>query len=322
MNANRWSHKVTEREKGERIDTLLPQLISSLSRSRAGKLIDDGCVKVNGRAIKRSYRLKVGDGIEVTIPPPESPVPEPEAMPLKIVYEDDYLMVVEKPAGTVVHPGAGHRRKTLVHGLLYHCREISGVGDFTRPGIVHRLDKDTSGLLVVAKKEETHRSLAESFKNRQIEKVYFAIVYGEMAKDEGIIDLPLGRHPRQRVIMSPRSRHPKEAVTEWKVKERLPAATWLEVHLRTGRTHQIRVHLNEAGHPVVGDPTYGRHKEIRRQAESLWKKNRIELPKRQLLHACRLCFLHPVTGVRLELTSPMPSDMVDFYLRLKDTGHV
>lgn len=321
MNPQRWCQEVGEEGKGERIDVFLPHLLPSLSRSRAGRLIDEGWVTVNGLGIKRSYRLRAGDKIEVLIPPPPPPDLEPEAMPLHIIYEDDYLLAVEKPAGIVVHPGAGHRNQTLVHGLLYHCQEIKRVGDESRPGIVHRLDKDTSGLIIVAKTEEIHRSLTDYFKNRQIEKVYLAVVYGEMSKEAGFIDLPLGRHPRERKIMSTRSRHPKEAITEWRVKEKLPHASLLEIFLRTGRTHQIRVHLTEAGHPVVGDPVYGRKREIRRLAEMAWRKNRIVLPRRQLLHAHRLSFVHPVSGQWLELLSPMPADMMEFCRQLKEFGH-
>jgi len=317
-----WCHEVTEVERGERLDLFLSIAIPSLSRSRAGKLIDEGHVIVNGGGAKRSYRLRAGDKIEVTIPPPESPVPHPEPMPLNIVYEDEYLIAVEKPAGVVVHPGAGHRVGTLVHGLLYHCRALSQVGDDARPGIVHRLDKDTSGLLIVAKTEEIHRIFTEYFKNRQIEKVYLALVYGTMPSETGLIDFPIGRHPHSRHIMSIHSRRAREAITEWKVKEKFHFATLLEVFLRTGRTHQIRVHLNAVGHPVVGDPTYGLHKEIRRQAEATWKRRGIELPRRQLLHAHLLRFIHPISGHRMELISPMPSDMSAFCLNIGELSHV
>jgi len=317
-----WQYVVTKNEEGERLDLFLPRLNVSLSRSQGGKLITGGYVTVNGKKVKRGYRLREGDTIHAHLPAPQPPALTPEPMDLSIVYEDDHLIVLNKPAGIVVHPGAGHWEKTLVHGLLHHCENLQTVGDWVRPGIVHRLDKETSGLLVVAKSVEVHRRLTSFFKERKIEKGYLTFVYGDVKGKEGIIDAPIGRHPKERQIMSTQSHKPREAITEWRVKERFQMVTFLQVYLRTGRTHQIRVHLNAIGHPVVGDPIYGRRKGLRNQAESVLKKKQVPLPTRQLLHAFHLKFDHPATGQEMEFTSPMPADMESFYQALKKMHHV
>ncbi len=315
-------YRVMEDEQEERLDVFLPRRDPSLSRSQAGKLIDGGHVTVNERPVKRSYRIRTGDVVQVDFVLEETFVPSPEPVDLRIVYEDDWIIVVNKPAGLVVHPGAGNRQSTLVHGLLYHCEDISAVGDRFRPGIVHRLDKDTSGLIVVAKRPETHRTLASQFKERQVEKIYLAFVYGDVAGERGTIDFPIGRHPRLRQQMSTHAHRMRDAVTEWEVAERFsPLITFLQLYLHTGRTHQIRVHLDAIGHPVVGDPLYGKGKAIRQRVEA-YLKNKVSIPGRQLLHAHILRFIHPGTGQWQEFVAPLPVDMAAFYGELTGLTHV
>jgi len=275
-------------------------------------------VTANGLKIKSSYVLKANDLILVTIPPPEALNLDPERVPFAVVHEDDSLLVLDKPAGVVVHPSPGHSSGTLVHGLLHHCRDLSGIGGVIRPGIVHRLDKDTSGLMVVAKDDRTHEALARQFKEGRIRKEYVTLVHGGPGGARGRIDLPIGRHPkhRKRMDVVPGGR---EAVTLWEVEKRYGSLfSRLRINLLTGRTHQIRVHLSHAGFPVAGDPVYG-YKRL------WWKKQLPEgerlrnLLARQMLHAARLSFSHPGTGAACAFESAIPADMAEVMEMLENT---
>ncbi len=300
-----------------RLDLFLPRQHASLSRSQVRKLLDEGHVLVNNRLVKASHKIKKGDLVEIRVPDPKPSVILPEEMALNILYEDAYLLVLDKPAGLVVHPAAGHHGGTLVNGLLCHCRDLSGIGGVLRPGIVHRLDKDTSGLMVVAKTDFVHRALSDQFRDRQVKKTYQALVYGNVADDKGLINLPIGRHPMERQMMSTKSRRGKEAVTRWEVCERYGIVTLLDVFIETGRTHQIRVHLNAVGHPVVGDPVYGKMKGINNIQDNR-VKGQLKKMHRQALHAKALRFFHPVREVDLEFASPPPSDMADLCAFLRN----
>jgi 23S rRNA pseudouridine1911/1915/1917 synthase len=293
-----------------RIDLYLASNLMELTRSRIQSLIKGGNVKVNNATVKTSYRIKAGDEIELSIPPSSPYLLSPEPLDLSIIYEDPSIIVLDKPPGLVIHPAPGHQSGTLVHGLLHHCNDLSGIGGVLRPGIVHRLDKDTSGLLVVAKNDNAHNFLSSQFKNSKVDKKYIALVHGIPEKSEGMIDLPISRHPvkRKEMAVSPSSKG-KNALTIWKIEETLSDKfTLLSVTIKTGRTHQIRVHMSHTGHPVVGDPVYGFKK-------TWWKKNTgysketVESITRQMLHSKYLGFLHPDTREYVEFNSPMPQDM-------------
>ncbi len=297
--------------KGERLDRFLAAAQTDLSRSRLQGLIRAGRVWVNGRAARPSHRLRGGDRVRVEVPEPEPTALVAEPLPLAIVHEDADLVVLEKPAGLVVHPGAGARRGTLVHALLHRYPGIAAVGGPHRPGIVHRLDKDTSGLLVVARSPRAYRVLVEALRAREVRRTYAALVWGDPRAARGVIETALGRHPRDRKRMAVLARGGKPARTRWRVAERLGLATRLEVQLDTGRTHQIRVHLAHLGHPVVGDAVYGgRGKKLlslRGAERSLALEVLMSLP-RQALHATALELVHPVSGTRLAFGSPLPED--------------
>lgn len=290
-----WEYIISESEKGQRLDQFLSlQKELSLSRSRIKKLIEDEKILLNNQSAKPSHRLKLDDRIKVVVPPPKKLEVRPEPIPLDVVYEDEDLIVVNKPKGMVVHPAPGNYSGTLVNALLYHCGALANLGAPLRPGIVHRLDKDTSGLMVVAKNDFSYQSLARQIKNRTVEKTYVALVHGVMENDQGVIEAGLGRHPVQRKKMSVLSKRTKEALTYYKVLEHFKNYTLVEVKIKTGRTHQIRVHLSYIGYPIVGDPTYG-------------KKG--DAIKGQLLHAKKLAFVHPRTGQRVEFESELPEEM-------------
>jgi len=289
---------ISESEAGQRLDSTLAAL-AGITRSQARRWIDADRVRVNDRACRPSQSLRAGDALGVT--PPEL-VPsklEPEAIALDILYEDEDLIVVDKPAGMVVHPAAGHATGTLVHALLHHCGGLAGIGGVERPGIVHRLDRGTSGVMVAAKCDAAHRHLAEQFHEHAIDRVYCAVVRGAPRADEGRVDRAIGRHPRDRKRMSVRGASPREARTVWRVKRRFPASqrAALEVFPETGRTHQIRVHLASIGLPIVGDTVYGRS---RPRGEELG---------RPALHAAVLGFVHPRSGEVMRFTAPLPSDL-------------
>jgi 23S rRNA pseudouridine1911/1915/1917 synthase len=275
-------------------------------------------VLVDGRTTRPSARLRPGQAVSVLVPAPEPALPRPEDIPLEVLHEDASLLVVNKPAGLVVHPGAGRPGGTLVNALLGRVRDLSGVGGVLRPGIVHRLDRGTSGLLVVAKDDAAHRALVRQFASRAVEKEYLALVLGVPGRATGEIDRPIGRDPVHRQRMSVRAPRGREARTSWRVEERFDGAALLRVRIHTGRTHQIRVHLASIGHPVAGDPLYGgtrtpssRRSEARDILASL---------ERPALHAARLAFTHPATGERREFAAPLPPDLVEVVDRLREAS--
>jgi len=272
-------------------------------------------VLVDGRPTRPSARLRPGQAVSVLVPAPEPALPRPEDIPLEVLHEDASLLVVNKPAGLVVHPGAGRPGGTLVNALLGRVRDLSGVGGVLRPGIVHRLDRGTSGLLVVAKDDAAHRALVRQFSGRAVEKEYLALVLGVPDRASGEVDRPIGRDPVHRQRMSVRAPRGREAHTSWRIEERFDGAALLRVRIHTGRTHQIRVHLASIGHPVAGDALYGgtrtpssRRSEARAVLASL---------ERPALHAARLAFTHPATGERREFAAPLPPDLVDVVDRLR-----
>jgi 23S rRNA pseudouridine1911/1915/1917 synthase len=311
-------------ERRERIDKFLAHQIENSSRSRIEKLIESGLVLVNGAKVKPSYRISPGERIVVKIPKTPRPSIEPEPIPLNIIYEDEYLLVVNKPAGMVTHPGYGNYTGTLVNALLYHCSKLSTVnvkGDEIRPGIVHRIDKDTTGLLVVAKDDETHRHLADQFYHRMVDREYWAIVWGHFKNRRGIIQTELGRSKTDRKRFAV-VQGGKPAITEYEVLEKFEFLSLVRLKLKTGRTHQIRVHLSYVGHPVFGDPTYGG----RRIAWGGVNKKKIvsELLKiipRQALHAKTLGFIHPAKNEFMKFDSELPEDMKKVIDFLRDLNH-
>jgi 23S rRNA pseudouridine1911/1915/1917 synthase len=284
--------RVPESSAGERLDRFLASLDEVGSRGAAERLLQSDRVLVDGRALGKSHRLAGGEEVELEPEAREEPKLAPESMDLRIAYEDEYLLVVDKPAGVVVHPAPGHGTGTLAHGLLVH--DIAG-GDEERPGIVHRLDRDTSGLMVVARSEEAHRQLQRLVRNRELERHYAALVVGRPRSRSGRIEAPIGRDRRDPFKHSLDTHTPRAAVTHFHVAELLPRHALLDVRLETGRTHQIRVHLAAIGLPVAGDPVYGRPQELGL--------------KRQFLHASRLAFEHPFTGDRIDVESPLPDDL-------------
>lgn len=296
-------------EKDQRVDLFLAFRKKDLTRSRVQELIRQRLVKVNGSSTKASYRLKKGDRVELSIPAAQPCVLRPEPVEFSIIYEDASLLVINKPPGLVIHPAPGHATGTLVQGLLSHCTDLSGIGGILRPGIVHRLDKDTSGLVVVAKNDKVHGSLSLQFKSGAIRKRYLALVHGTFPLKEGKIDLPISRHPRRRKEMAVSPSGGKEAVTFWEKVESIGNLfSLLSVRPRTGRTHQIRVHLSHMGHPIVGDPVYGYKK-------SWWGRqfahmgDTVPVVSRQMLHAEKLGFIHPESANYCEFHAPVPADM-------------
>jgi 23S rRNA pseudouridine1911/1915/1917 synthase len=300
---------------GARLDAWLARCLPSLSRARLQALIVEGHVLLNGATTRASTRLRAGQTARVHVPAPAPAVPQPEDIPVVVVHEDAHLLVVNKPAGLVVHPGAGRAGGTLVNALLGHVRDLSGVGGVLRPGIVHRLDKGTSGLLVVAKDDEAHRSLVRQFAGRTVAKEYLALVLGVPSRAEGEVDAPIGRDPVHRQKMSVRAPRGREARSAWRVEERFDGAALLRVRIHTGRTHQIRVHLASIGHPVAGDATYGGAR-TPSSHQSAARDALLSL-ERPALHAARLAFTHPVDGRRLEFEAPLPRDLLDVVARLR-----
>ncbi|WP_310490366.1 RluA family pseudouridine synthase [Chamaesiphon sp. VAR_69_metabat_338] len=288
-----------------RLDLWLTTQLPDFSRSRWQKLIAQGQVQIAGRACTdKQYRVKSGDRVCASIPAPDLLDLVPESIPLDILYEDDQLAIVNKPAGMVVHPSAGHSTGTLVHALLAHC-PLSSIGGVQRPGIVHRLDKDTSGAIAIAKTDLAHQHLQQQLQAKTARREYLGVVYGTPKADSGTIDLPIGRHPvdRQKNAILPIDRGGKTAVTHWQIEERLRSFSLIRFRLETGRTHQIRVHATQMGHPIVGDPVYG----TGRSTATKWRAsaNGVKLPG-QALHARRLQLIHPLTGVSIDITAPIP----------------
>ena len=282
----------------KRLDVFLAEVQADITRSGVKRLIESDCVAVNGAPAKAHYKLKEGDQVTMSVPDPEPLEVRPEAIPLSIVYEDECLIVIDKPPGMVVHPAPGHSGGTLVNALLHHCQDLTGIGGVERPGIVHRLDKDTSGLIAVAKTETCMQSLSRQFKDRDIQKVYLAFAKGTFEKPSGIIDAPIGRHKIHRKKMSTRAPVGREAQTRYEVIQQLDGYAYVRLFPKTGRTHQLRVHLASLGHPILGDSLYG---------GTLGPG----LPRidRQALHAHRLELTHPLSGSSLQLESLLPSDM-------------
>ncbi len=309
-------HLITDPEaSGLRLDVWLARRLPSLSRARLQALIGEGHVLLDGVATRPSERLRPGQTVDVQLPPPVPAEPEPEDIPLTIVHEDAHLLVVDKPAGLVVHPGAGTRTGTLVNALLKHVHDLSGIGGVLRPGIVHRLDRGTSGLLLVAKDDETHRALVRQFSSRSVEKEYLALVHGVPRARKGEIVAAIGRHPVDRKKMAVDPPRGREARSTWQLEETFDGASLLRVRIHTGRTHQIRVHLASIGHPVVGDTTYGgtRTPSSRRAAA----RDALGSLTRPALHAARLGFTHPATGERVDFAAPLPEDIQSILERLR-----
>ena len=294
----------------ERLDIFICERLPDISRSQLKKLIDSGHITLNGEKTKASIKLKGGETINVDLPDPEPAEAHPEDIPLQVVYEDHDIIVVNKAAGMVVHPAAGHSSGTLVNALLHHCNDLAGIGGELRPGIVHRIDKDTSGLLVATKNDQSHHSLAAQFKAHSIHRRYIALVHGHMDQSSGLIDQPIGRHPTQRKKMSGKAKNSKRAVTHWKTLKQynLNRLSLIELRLETGRTHQIRVHFSEINCPLVGDPLYGNRSRLTAIKDSELRKLIDRLPG-QALHAQSLGFIHPTSGKYLEFSCEMPETL-------------
>ena len=302
---NKSEFIINREDTGIRIDTYLASKCPELTRSALQKLIEKGNVLINDKSGSKNYKLREGDRINICIPDPEPAEARPENIPLDIAYEDDDLLVVNKPKDMVVHPATGNYSGTLVNALLYHCGDsLSGINGVLRPGIVHRIDKDTSGLLIVAKNDFSHRLLAEQIKEHSFTRKYMAVVYGSLKNNEGTVNAPIGRHPEDRKKMTVTLKNSREAVTHYKVIERYQRFTHVELTLETGRTHQIRVHMSHIGHPIAGDPVYGPKKVI----TSLGG---------QCLHAYYISFVHPRTGKTLTLSSELPDYFTTFLSTLK-----
>lgn len=291
---DKFRFEITEELEEERIDKCLAALIDSLSRSFIQKMIKDEAVRVNGLPVKGSCRVKAGDLVEFDLPKARVPDIKPENIPLDILYEDEDVIVVNKPKGMVVHPAAGHYSGTLVNALLYHCAGgLSGINGVIRPGIVHRIDRDTTGSVIACKNDRAHNCIAQQLKEHSVRRRYHAICHGVVKEEEGIVDRPIGRHPSDRKKMAVNERNGKRAVTHYRVLKRFSGYTYLECELETGRTHQIRVHMASIGHPLLGDEVYSNRK----------SPFRLE---GQTLHAKILGFLHPSTGAYLETDAPLP----------------
>ena len=306
---------VTAEDAGKRIDAYVADN-SELTRSAAAKLVESRDILVNGKTVAKNYKLKSGDIVEIELPEPEPDKAEPEDIPLDVVYEDDDIIVVNKPSGMVVHPAAGNPCGTLVNALLYHCKgSLSGIGGVVRPGIVHRIDKDTSGLLVVAKNDEAHNFLSEKLKTHDVSRIYYAIVIGSFSEDEGTVDAPIGRHPNDRkkmAVLKEGQGTARNAVTHYKTLARYKGFSLVRCQLETGRTHQIRVHMAYKGHPLLGDSVYGGGKT---QFEAANKG----LISGQCLHAKELMLTHPKTGKDMHFECELPDEMKKIIEKLEKT---
>lgn len=293
---------IEEKDSGIRIDRVLTEKMEEYSRSYLQKLLKEQQVSVNHKPAKANYKVQTGDSVCVMVPELKEPDITAEEIPLDILYEDDYLLVVNKPKGMVVHPSAGHMEGTLVNAVLAHCEgKLSGINGVLRPGIVHRIDRDTTGALLICKDDAAHRDLAEQLKVHSIKRRYRAVVYGNFKEDEGTVEGPIGRHPTDRKKMAINYKNGKDAVTHYRVLERFGNTTYIECRLETGRTHQIRVHMSSIGHPLLGDEVYGD------------KKNAYHL-QGQALHAMILGFVHPHTGEYMEFEAPLP----EYFVKLLD----
>lgn len=304
----RQSYVVPAEAQGVRIDKFLSEACDGLSRSYLQKLLKSELVEVDKRTVKNSYKLSAGERIEFEVPEAAEPEIKAEDIPLDIIYEDSDIILVNKPKGMVVHPAAGHYSQTLVNGLMYHCRNgLSGINGVLRPGIVHRIDMDTTGVLIVCKNDFAHNAIAEQLKVHSITRKYFAIVHGVIQEDEGTVDAPIGRHPVDWKKMSINRKNGKEAVTHYRVLERFRQFTYVECQLETGRTHQIRVHMASIGHPLLGDSVYG-------PSKSPFKL------QGQTLHAGVLGIVHPRTGNYMEFSAPLPEYFSELLDKLRKIG--
>lgn len=303
-----FSYVISDDDTGKRLDQSVSDHLENISRSQAAGLIRDEAIRVGNSKKKPGYKVKPGDCVHGRIPPPETLKLAPEAIPLDVIFEDRHLIVLNKQAGIVVHPSPGHFSGTLVNALLNYFPELHNIGGVERPGIVHRLDKDTSGLIVIAKTSAAHLKLSQMFKQREIYKSYIALAYGEPDEESGVITHPIGRHPADRKKMSVNSRNGRDAVTEWHVAKRFPGCSLIKCVIKTGRTHQIRVHLSAINHPIIGDPVYTKGRK-----KMAGKKHQIELllktATRQMLHSEEMAMGHPITGERMSFTAPLPMDM-------------
>jgi len=309
--------RVAKEAVAKRLDAYLAENMPSLSRSQVKKIIEGGFVTVNNCAPKVAQKLKENDTVQVRLPEPRSLNTQPENIPLHIVFEDDDIIVINKPAGLVVHPAPGNYTGTLVNALLYHCPSLTGIGGVARPGIVHRLDKGTSGVLVVAKNDFTHQTLSSQFKKHTIFRLYHCLVYGRMESNKGIVSLPIGRDITHRKKMSVRTKKGRESLTNWKMLQDYCDFSLLEIRPETGRTHQIRIHLSSIGHPIVGDPVYGGGSRL----ANLKDKSLMESIKkldRPILHASVLGFHHPRTKGYIEFTSPLPPEIQEILDALEE----
>ena len=292
-------------DEGLRLDRFLSEELEDHSRSFLQKLIKEGLVTVDGKPVKANYRLSAGQQVSVQVREPEEVNIEPQEMPLDILYEDGDVCIVNKPKGMVVHPAAGHYRDTLVNGIMYHCQDsLSGINGSLRPGIVHRIDKDTTGALIICKNDKAHSCIAEQLKEHSITRRYRAIIIGNLSEDEGTVDAPIGRHPTQRKKMAVNRNNGKRAVTHYRVLARFRGYTYIECRLETGRTHQIRVHMASIGHPLLGDTVYGPAKQAYPSLEG------------QTLHARVIGFVHPTTGAYMEFEAPLPAYFAELLQKL------
>ena len=292
-------------DEGLRLDRFLSEELEDHSRSFLQKLIKEGLVTVDGKPVKANYRLSAGQQVSVQVREPEEVNIEPQEMPLDILYEDGDVCIVNKPKGMVVHPAAGHYRDTLVNGIMYHCQDsLSGINGSLRPGIVHRIDKDTTGALIICKNDRAHSCIAEQLKEHTITRRYRAIIIGNLSEDEGTVDAPIGRHPTQRKKMAVNRNNGKRAVTHYRVLARFRGYTYIECRLETGRTHQIRVHMASIGHPLLGDTVYGPAKQAYPSLEG------------QTLHAMVIGFVHPTTGAYMEFVAPLPAYFAELLQKL------
>ncbi len=292
------------KEPAERLDAFLADYFADLSRSRLQKLIKEGLVKVNDQTVKPSRPLEAGDEVQVLVPMAAPVDVKAENIPLDIVYEDDDVIVVNKPRGMVVHPAVGNYSGTLVNALLYHCKDLSGINGELRPGIVHRIDKETSGLIIAAKNDKAHRGLVEQWQTREVKRYYKALLHGSMGEPGGTVDAPIGRHPKDRKKMAVVPLTGRHAVTHYKILERFARYTLIQAKLDTGRTHQIRVHMQYLGHPVVGDIIYG-------------PKGRSAVKIGMLLHSASMEFRQPITGEIVKLEAPVPADFAEMLAKLR-----
>ncbi|MBU4484815.1 RluA family pseudouridine synthase [bacterium] len=312
-----YKYKVSSKDGGLRIDSLLAKVYPEFTRSYFRKIIDLNLVAINGKLAKPSHKSEGNDLIEFEIPLPEKIDTNPEKIELDVIYEDHDIIVINKAAGMVVHPAAGNYSGTLVNALLHHCKDLSGIGGELKPGIVHRLDKGTSGAIIAAKNDKAHLALSKQFKDREVKKIYYALVFGVPKEKSGIIDKPIGRHLKDRKKHSSITSKGRDAITEWKLKKAFDVGlSWLEIRLRTGRTHQIRVHLSEMRHPLVGDDVYGSARQVNR-LQDINVRSIISEAKRPILHAYELEITHPTSNERMSFKAEFPEDIRTLLLELR-----